>query len=158
VKRVYRFMQWVFVAAVVAFLGLFVLAVAGCSTTETTVTSYARGGLPIGSFKSTNVIYGKSQIDSTLFGVTHISNLDVGFKYLAQAITALTTAYIAGDVQKAQEVTTQLAAAGATKAQIATIQAKAAADAAAQGADLTKFGISHQLFKPEAATFTQPKL
>jgi len=106
------------------------LLVVSCAQTDTNITGYV-GGRPIGRHKVSQVLYGKLTTESGLFQESTMGNLDVGFKYLANLITALVTAYIAGDVAQAREITTQMASKGATAVQIEQIRAAAAAQAAA---------------------------
>ena len=132
------------------------LLLLSCAQTETVVTSYD-GGKPIGTHKVTQFLYGKTTNDSGLFDEATTMNHDTGFKLLTQLIGSLTAAYIAGDVQKAAELTKQIANTNATNLAKQKAMLDAQTAAAAQGADLTKFGITNGLFTKEATVFRQPQ-
>lgn len=132
------------------------LALVSCSETHTKVTGYAAGGLPLGSFDTRNWLYGKSQIDSTLFGVTHVTNLDIGFKAFVQGLAALAGAMYYGQAQLEKEVTSRLASAGLNQVQLAQIRANLAASLAKNGLDTTVAGINAGLFVPQGTVFKQP--
>jgi hypothetical protein len=131
------------------------LTLLSCVETKTTVASYERGK-PIGTHTVRQFLYGKVTNDAGLFDEATATNMDTGFKLLTQLTASLTTAYIAGSVQKVKELTAQLANSNATALQKQQAVLAAQTQAAAAGADLTKFGITNGLFKPAATTFVQP--
>ena len=133
-------------------------ALVACVDTETTITGYARGGLPIGTFKTRHRFYGKGNIDSTLFGLTQQSNMDTGFKTLVQGLTALAGAIYYGKVEMAKQVTAQIQAQGVTQTQMAQINASLQESIATKGYEATLAGIKAGLFVPAGTVFTQPKL
>lgn len=131
------------------------LLLISCAETTTTITGYERGK-PIGTHETRTIVYGKHSTSSLLFMEQTMANLDIGFGKLANLAALLVSAYIAGDVARAREVTDQMAAAGATKAQITKIQTAAKTEALRISAGTTGEGIKAGLFAPEAATFIQP--
>ncbi len=132
------------------------LAFSSCQQTTTSVVSWAGPGQPVGTFTTRSLAYGKLNSDSSIFGASHSSDQDAGFQNLTQLVASLSTAYIAGSVQKVKQLTAQLANSNATALQKQQAVLTAQTQAAAAGADLTKFGIANGLFKPAATTFVQP--